>query len=131
MIEPPNTQSTTSRLRAPRGTSAILALLLSITSSAFSQRAFQNLDFEDTNLTVTLINPYLPYYATNATVPGWSWSPPGSFGIGDPYTTVAYNNIALDAPTVTLQGTDSPYAPAIDGNSILLQGGTIGGGLVT
>jgi hypothetical protein len=36
-----------------------------------------------------------------------------------------FNNIALDSPAVTLQGTNSPFYPAIQGNcSILLQGGS-------
>jgi len=93
---------------------ACSSLFLLSALGAAGQGTFQNLSFEDT----LFIGP-------NATVPGWSWSPPQTFGIGDPYTTVAYNKIALDAAAVTLHGTDSPYASALSGNySIALQGGT-------
>ena len=89
-------------------------------------QGFVNLAFENTTLTSFLANEYIGFYATNATVPGWSWSPLGTFGYGDQYTTVAFNSIALDSPYVTLQGANSPYYPAIQGAySILLQGGTI------
>ncbi len=91
---------------------------------AAGQGTFQNLGFENTTLTVVVINSSIPSYATNATVPGWGWSPHMSFGGGDPDTTVAFNNIALDAAAVTLHGTDS-IRPALSGNySILLQGGS-------
>src|SRR5262249_7280877 len=78
---------------------ACSSLLLLSAVGAAGQDTFQNLGFEDTTFTV----------GPNATVPGWSWSPLGTFGNGDPSTNVAYNNIALDAAAVTLQGTDSPY----------------------
>jgi hypothetical protein len=82
-----------------------------------SAQGFVNLDFETTKITLTNFGRYV------ATVPGWSWTPLGNFVNGDT-NTVAYNDIALDAPAVTLQGTNSPYAPAIHGRySILLQGG--------
>lgn len=94
------------------------------------QGTFQNLAFENTTLTVFVRNPSIPSYATNATVPGWDWSPHFTFGFGDPNTTVAFNSYALDAPAVTLQGTNG-FVPAILGNhSILLQGGTTAGGMV-
>ena len=88
-------------------------------------QGFVNLGFETTTLTPILANPLSGYYVTNATVPGWSWTPQQTFGYGDPSTTVAYNDVALDSPAVTLQGTNSPYYPAIGGKySILLQGGS-------
>jgi hypothetical protein len=89
-------------------------------------QGFVNLGFENTTPTRFLVNEFNPdYYATNATVPGWDWSPHFTAGFGDPNTTVALNNLALDSPFVTLQGTNSPYAPAIRGEySILLQGGS-------
>jgi hypothetical protein len=100
-----------------------LALLLNV-AGAVGQGTFQNLNFENTTLTVTLINPWGPYYATNATVPGWAWSPQQTFGFGDPNTTVAFNNMALDAAAVTLHGPGS-FEPVLSGNySILLQGGS-------
>lgn len=105
---------------------ACYSLLLLCTLRAAGQGTFQNLDFQDTTLTVTLINPGypFPFYATNATVPGWSWSPLGTFGYGDPYTTVAYNNSALDAAAVTLHGTvEYPDVPEFVNYWILLQGG--------
>jgi hypothetical protein len=90
-----------------------------------SGQGFVNLGFENTTLTPILANEFSGYYVTNATVPGWNWSPYQNFGYGDPSTTVAYNDIALDSPAVTLQGTGSPFAPAIRGRySILLQGGS-------
>jgi hypothetical protein len=89
-----------------------------------SGQGFVNLGFENTKLTAFLVNEYSGYYATNGTVPGWDWSPHQTFGFGDPNTTVAFNNIALDAPYVTLQGANG-FIPAIRGNySILLQGGS-------
>ena len=87
-------------------------------------QGFVNLGFETTTLTPILANPLSGYYVTNATVPGWSWTPQQNFGYGDPSTTVAYNDIALDAPAVTLHGSND-YTPAISGKySILLQGGS-------
>jgi hypothetical protein len=91
-----------------------------------SGQGFVNFGFENTTLTGILVNQYSGYYATNATLPGWSWAPLGTFGNGDPNTTVAFNNLALDAPYVTLHGTSDPYGyAAISGKySILLQGGS-------
>lgn len=101
---------------------SVAALVLSW-QIAYGQ-SFVNLGFENTTLTGFLVNPYIPYYATNATVPGWDWSPHQTFGNGDPNTTVAFNTIALDSPAVTLHGTND-YIPAIRGKySILLQGGS-------
>jgi len=103
------------------------SLLLLSVLGAPGQGTFQNLGFEDTTLTVILINPGYPYpfYATNATLPGWSWSPHGTFGFGDPNTTVAFNDIALDAAAITLHGTNSfPGAPLSGNYSVLLQGGS-------
>jgi hypothetical protein len=89
-------------------------------------QGFVNLGFENTTFTTFLVNEYSGYYATNATVPGWNWTPQQTFGYGDPSTTVAYNNLALDSPAVTLHGTNDPYGyQAISGKySILLQGGS-------
>ena len=59
-----------------------------------------------------------------ATVPGWTWTPPGNGVNGDP-NSVGYNEFALDSAAVNLQGTNSPFAPAIQGRySISLQGGS-------
>ena len=116
-------ESMTMRLPRPAWLAAGLALLLNV-AGAVGQGTFQNLNFENTTLTVTLINPWGPYYATNATVPGWAWSPQQTFGFGDPNTTVAFNNMALDAAAVTLHGPGS-FEPVLSGNySILLQGGS-------
>lgn len=107
-------------------------LLLLWALVAAGQGAFQNVGFENTTLSVFLVNPWGPYYVTNATLPGWNWSPHETGGFGDPDTTVAFNSIALDAPCVTLQGSHSPYFPSLRGEySVLLQGGSLGGGLVT
>lgn len=103
---------------------ACSSLLLLCALGASGQGTFQNLGFENTTLTISLVNPWGPYYATNATVPGWDWSPHETFGHGDPNTTVAFNNMALDAAAVTLHGRGS-FRPALSGNySILLQGGS-------
>jgi hypothetical protein len=105
-------------------TAACSSLLLLSALGAAGQGTFQNLGFENTTLTVTLINPWGPYYATNATVPGWAWSPHETFGFGDPNTTVAFDNMALDSAAVTLHGINS-YGPVLSGNySIMLQGGS-------
>jgi len=100
----------------------IVALLLSFRSA--SAQGFVNLGFENTTIT-TVHYPGGDRYT--ATVPGW-----GVFGFpyGNP-TDIGYNEVALDAPMVTLQGTSSPYFPAVQGSySVLLQGGTTAGGLV-
>lgn len=91
-----------------------MAAVFSLWGDASGQ-GFVNLGFENTTLTVFVVNPAGPYYATNATVPGW---------LGDPNATVPFNTVALDAAAVTLHGTDS-FRPALSGNySILLQGGS-------
>lgn len=92
-----------------------LALSRQITSA----QGFVNLGFEHTTLTG------VPgFNATNATVPGWDWTPYQTFGFGDPYTTVALNNIALDSAAVTLHDAND-YIPALVGKySIMLQGGS-------
>ena len=95
-----------------------------------SGQSFVNLDFENTTFTRFLVNSYTGYYATNATVPGWDWLPHQTFGNGDPNTTVAFNNLALSAAAVDLEGTNffAPYS-AIQGNySIYLQGASYNGG---
>jgi hypothetical protein len=87
-----------------------------------SGQGFINLSFENTQIT-TVVFPGGNQYT--ATLPGWTWSPHVNFVNGDP-NSVPLNDIALDDSDVTLQGTNSPFAPAIQGNySLLLQGGTI------
>jgi|ERR1035437_25488 hypothetical protein len=105
-------------------TVACSGLLLLSALGAAGQGTFQNLGFENTTLTVILINPWGPYYATNATVPGWAWSPHQTFGYGDPNTTVTFNGEALDSSAVTLHGGDSYYPSLSWTYSILLQGGS-------
>ena len=107
-------------------TAACSSLLLLSALGAAGQSTFQNLGFENTSLSVVLINPGYPisFYATNATVPGWAWSPHQTFGYGDPNTTVSFNNEALDSPAVTLHGGDSYYLSLSGTYSILLQGGS-------
>jgi hypothetical protein len=86
-----------------------------------SGQEFTNLNFETTTIT-TVVFPGGDRYT--ATVPGWTGFGQ-NFVNGDP-NSVALNDIALDNPAVTLQGTNSPFAPAIQGKySILLQGGTM------
>jgi hypothetical protein len=116
---------TTSQRRVQKA--AFSSLLLLSALGASGQGTFQNLGFENTTLTVVLINPGYPnpFYDTNATVPGWTWSPHLNAGYSDPTTTVEFNSMTLDSAAVTLQGTNSPYATALAGNySILLQGGS-------
>lgn len=103
---------------------AYSGLLLLCALGAAGQGTFQNLGFENTTLTVFVRNPFIPSYATNATIPGWDWTPHFNAGYGDPNTTVSFNDMALDAPEVTLHGRGS-FRPALSGSySILLQGGT-------
>jgi hypothetical protein len=98
---------------------ACSSLLLLSALGAAGQGTFQNLGFENTTLTVILVNPAGPFYATNATLPGWGWTPIW----GDP-NRVPFNSIALDAALVTLHGAGS-LEPVLSGNySILLQGGS-------
>jgi hypothetical protein len=103
---------------------AYFTLLLLSALGATGQSAFQNLGFENTTLTAILVNDFSLLYTTNATVPGWSWSPHETFGWGDPNTTVSFNNMALDSPAVTLHGTNSFYPALLGKYSILLQGGS-------
>ena len=110
-------------------TTACSSLLLLWALGAAGQGNFQNLDFENTTLTSFLVNPLSGYYITNATMPGWNWSPHSTFGNGDPNTTVSLNNMALDAPAVTLHNAGS-FRPAIQGNySVLLQSASYVGGI--
>ena len=83
-----------------------------------------NLGFETTTLTPILANPLSGYYVTNATVPGWIWTPQQTFGYGDPSTTVAYNDIALDSSAVTLHGSNDNIPVTSGQYSIFLQGGS-------
>jgi hypothetical protein len=111
-------------IRSKVRTAACLSLLLLSALGAAGQSAFQNLGFENTSLTAFLVNPWGPFYRTNATIPGWDWSPHGTFGVGDPDTTVSFNDMALSAAAVTLHGRGS-FRPALSGNyAILLQGGS-------
>ena len=90
-------------------------------------QGFVNLNFDDATIT-TISFPGRDRYT--ATVPGWAWNTP-NYVNGDP-NSVPLNDIALDAPAVSLQGTNSPFFPSLRGTySVLLQGGTTAGGLVT
>jgi len=91
-----------------------------------SGQGFMNLGFENTTLTGVLVNSDSGYYDTNATIPGWDWSPHANAGYSDPNTTVAFNDITLDSSGVTLHGTNDPTGfQALRGRySILLQGGS-------
>lgn len=97
---------------------SFLTTLLIGTSSGNSQW-FLNTDFEKKPKFTTNV-----FTTVTATLQNWNWTPIGNY-INTDTNSVAYNNIALDAPAVTLQGTNSPYDPAIQGNySVLLQGGS-------
>jgi hypothetical protein len=100
---------------------SLVVVSLAFTVNLFGQ-GFVNLNFENTTITPGVFPGGTRYVAT---VPGWTWSPAGNFVNGDP-NSVAYNDIALDSPAVTLHGVDDPHGyPAIEGNySILLQGGS-------
>jgi hypothetical protein len=98
----------------------LLAVSLLLTWDLYAQ-GFVNLGFETTTITPVVFPGGTRY---TATVPGWTWTPGGNFVNGDP-NSVGYNELALDSPAVNLQGTNSPFAPAIRGRySILLQGGS-------
>jgi hypothetical protein len=103
-----------------------LALAVVVLSSQItSGQGFVNLDFEDATITAVLINSFSGFYDYIGTVPGWTWSPQYNATAVNADTMVSLNDIALDSPAVTLQGTDSPFAPAIEGEySIFLQGGS-------
>src|SRR5271168_2507258 len=99
---------------------SLVAVSLAFTVNLFGQD-FVNLDFENTTITPVVFPGGTRYVAT---VPGWTWSPAGNFVNGDP-NDVAYNDIALDSPAVTLHGLDDStgYSPIEGDYSILLQGG--------
>lgn len=99
--------------------SLFIFAILALGNSVFAQ-GFVNLNFETT--TITTVNfPGGNRYT--ATLPGWTGFG-GNFVNGDP-NSVALNDIALDAPAVTLHGTNSIGYPAINGKySILLQSGS-------
>lgn len=92
-------------------------ILLSGLINAVGQ-GFGNLNFERSTIHTD---------GETATLEGWTV-------YGFPYANssdVWFNTIALDAPAVTLQGTNSLCCPAIQGRySVLLQGGTFAGGMV-
>ncbi len=106
---------------------SFLAVLLA-TGRIVSGQAFQDLNFEGTPpkpvvITPVLINSATGFYDYIATVPGWTWSPLENAAGVNVGTTVSLNSVALDDAAVTLQGTNSPFAPAIQGKySIFLQG---------
>jgi hypothetical protein len=112
-------------MKAPRILHLVVALIAWIPNAP--AQGFLNRNFDTTTLT-TVHFPGGDRYT--ATIPGWAWNTP-NYVDGDP-NSVALNDIALDAPAVTLQGTSSPFFPALQGGySVLLQGGTMAGGLVT
>ena len=87
-------------------------------------QGFVNLDFENTTVTPVVFGG-TRYVAT---IPGWSWDPSNFLDGGT--NNVVLDDIALDAPAVTLQDWMSPFFPAIDGNySVYLQGGSVEGGI--
>src|ERR1041384_4091931 len=98
-----------------------VTVLIARSHSAIAQ-GFINLGFENTTITPVVFPGGTRY---TATVPGWTWSPGGNPVNGDP-NSVALNDIALDAPAVTLHGLNDPSGfPPIHGQySILLQGGS-------
>jgi hypothetical protein len=102
----------------------IPSLLIASVLGAAGQE-FTNLGFETTTLTL------VPGGATTrytATLPGWSWNTV-NWVDGDP-NRVGFNDMALDAPAVTLHSSESPISPAVVGSySVLLQGGTTAGAL--
>ena len=88
-------------------TSAFIVILATV--QAVHAQGFINLKFETTTIS-----------GGAATVPGWTWT---TFYYSDT-NLVPYNNASLSAPAVNLEGTNSLFAPAIQGNySILIQGG--------
>lgn len=98
----------------------LMVVSLQVVGSTYAQ-GFINLGFEATSLTSVVFPGGTRY---TATLPGWTWTPPGNFVNGD-LNSVGYNEIALDSPAVNLQGIDSPFAPAIQGRySVSLQGGS-------
>lgn len=87
----------------------MLITLLFVVETGFSQ-GFVNLNFETATIS-TNHNPGGDTYT--ALISGWIPS------------NVPFNSINLDAPGVNLEGTNSPFVPAIEGNySIFLQGGS-------
>jgi hypothetical protein len=101
-----------------KATQLIVMQLVSVGLFAHAQGTFQNLNFESTTLT------HLGGDVYSATIPGWAWN--GFNFLGGDTNQVAFNNIALDAPAVTLHGLSSVFYPAIQGsNSVVLQGGSL------
>ena len=97
-----------------------MVVSLQLAGNGYAQ-GFANLGFETTTITPVVFPGGTRY---TATVPGWTWTPSGNGVNGDP-NSVGFNEYALDSPAVSLEGTDSSIAPAIQGNySILLQGGS-------
>ncbi|MGD0816601.1 MAG: hypothetical protein ABSA83_23670 [Verrucomicrobiota bacterium] len=87
-----------------------------------AQGTFQDLNFEEANLTPIAGSPYYPYAVTVANaLPGWT------VDYGDvQQTQILYNNPSTGSTAVTLLA--NGYGPPIDGNfSVLLQGGVVSG----
>jgi hypothetical protein len=84
-----------------------------------SGQGFVNCDFEDSVISNGT------YGGLVATLTGWTTYGGDNYVDGDP-NTVPYNDIALDAPAVDLEGANNSTGPvAIQGNySVLLQGGS-------
>ena len=100
------TQHTVSNVKI----SSFVFAVVSMSNAAFAQ-GFVNLNFESTTITPVVFPGGTRYVAT---VPGWIWTPSGNLVNGDP-NSVGFNEAALDFPAVDLQGTNSPFAPAIQG----------------
>lgn len=86
-----------------------------------SAQVFVNLDFEEANVPPTPTNTLGNFVNPSLAFPGWTVLPNGTtFG-----TSVAYNDVSLGGPAITLIGPDFPgylgYEPLEGCYSVLLQ----------
>jgi hypothetical protein len=104
----------------------MVAVSLALTRSGLGQ-GFINLNFEQSTI-VTSYPSGGGWDTGTANVPGWAWTPGGIFGNGDS-NIMGYNDFALSAAAVDLEGADFGYPySAIEGNySIFMQGGSYNG----
>jgi len=95
-----------------------LLIILFILVQNGQAQGFINLNFESAQIVHDPSGGYPESsYASNA-IPGWT-----AYISGVPQTDIIYNSVPLSAPSVTLQGTNSPYYQAIHGQySMMLWG---------
>ena len=90
----------------------LIALPATMILQALGQGTFQNLDFEQADPIPLVGSPYYPYeVATTNGLPGWT-----AYIGGNPVDRVLYNDVGLDAPSISLVDSLNPFFQPIQGS---------------